>query len=325
MVDREVRAKTRYDEGGAMRIEAPANAAIMEAARGLKEGKLVVIPTETVYGLACNALDSSAVKAVYETKGRPSDNPLIVHISKIEDLQLVARDCGDLCKALAERFWPGPLTLVLKKNKSVPDETTAGLDTIAVRMPSHPVALEIIEKAGCPIAAPSANPFMGLSPTHAKNVDKQIGDKALMVIDGGPCEIGLESTVLDLSGDHPQILRPGGIIRSRIQAVIGMPLGHVPPPSVRRSPGSYERHYAPNSKVVLVDELQADQQGLTLQSPKNRQQIEMPQDPQLYGAELYAALKSLDNDSAEEIFVQMPPHTPEWEAVLDRLEKASAD
>jgi L-threonylcarbamoyladenylate synthase len=308
-----------------MRIEPASPAAILEAAQALKRGELVVVPTETVYGLACNALDPRAVRKVFDAKGRPVENPLIVHIASLEQLKDVAESWPELAEQLAERFWPGPLTLVLPKKESVPSETTAGLDTVAVRIPSHPVALSLITAAGVPIAAPSANVFMGLSPTTAEDVDPRVANQAVMVLDGGRCEIGLESTVVDLSGDHPRILRPGGIPRAEIQAVVGRPLGHLPPPQIKRGPGMYNRHYAPNSKLVLVDKLRDDQPGLTFNGSQSSNQIKMPTDPVAYAASLYRVLRQLDQCGLESIFVERPPDDPEWEAVHDRLKKASAD
>lgn len=308
-----------------MRIEQASPAAVREAADALKRGELVVVPTETVYGLACNALDPVAVQRVFDAKGRPSDNPLIVHISGFEQLCDVAKDWPDLAAQLAERFWPGPLTLVLPKKQNVPDVTTAGLDTVAVRVPSHPVALAVIAAAGVPIAAPSANVFTALSPTAAEDVDPAIADKAVMVLDGGRCEIGLESTVVDLSGEHPRILRPGGVTRSEVQAVVGRPLGHLPPPSIKKGPGMYPRHYAPNAKVVVVEKIDDARPGLTFHEPQTADQIKMPDDPNAYGASLYRALRRLDSTGIRTIYVENPPSHPDWEAVHDRLKKASAD
>ncbi|MCH7904637.1 MAG: threonylcarbamoyl-AMP synthase [Armatimonadetes bacterium] len=308
-----------------MRIEKATTESIKEAARVLREGGLVVIPTETVYGLACDALNVEAVRKVYEVKGRPTENPLIVHIADFDSLGDVAESWPDACERLAERFWPGPLTLVLPRKATVPKETTGGLDTIAVRVPQHPVALDFIREVGGPIAAPSANPFMGLSPTSADAIDPQIGEGAEMVLDGGRCDVGLESTVVDLSGDHPRVLRPGGVTRAQVQAVVGGPLGHHPPPNVKASPGMYPRHYAPQAKLILVTAVADGQVGLKLQGEPCSGQIRMPLDPRAYAANLYAALRSLDQDGVREIAVEMPPESPDWEAVLDRLKKAASD
>lgn len=306
-----------------MVILQPTNEALENAARILREGGVVVIPTETVYGLACNALNPDAVRRVYEIKGRPSTSPLIVHLHSFDQVRSVAESWPKEAEALAKRFWPGPLTMVLPKKDRVPEETTGGLDTVAVRVPNHPIALELIRRTGLPLAAPSANLFMGLSPTTADAVDEAILVDVSMVIDGGPCTIGLESTVLDLSEDHPRILRPGGITRADIQAALGRQLGEVPPLHLRKSPGSHPRHYAPRAKVVLVSKVADDAPGLTLAPAVNDLQIRMPLDARAYGAALYAGLRRLDVLGVEEIQVQAPPDTGEWEAVWDRLNRAS--
>ncbi len=307
-----------------MSIMQPTKDTIRRAAEAIRAGEVVVMPTETVYGLACDANNAEAVRKVFAMKQRPADNPFIVHIDGLHNLGMVASSWPGVCEILARRFWPGPLTVVLPKRATLPSVTTGGLNTVAVRVPNHPVALDLIREAGCPIAAPSANPFMGLSPTTADDVDPRIAEKAAMILDGGPCPIGLESTVLDLSGDNPQILRPGGLPRSLIQATIGVPLGQMPPPSVRKSPGLYRRHYAPNTPVVMIDSLTADQAGLTFEKPAGPHQTQMPRDPVGYAAGLYSALRRLDNGKHEAIYVARPPEGPEWEAVHDRLRKASA-
>ncbi len=307
-----------------MSILTPTPEAIQTAARTIRQGGVVVIPTETVYGIACDALNKDAVMRVFEVKGRPSDNPLIVHISEWDMLEMVAQDIPPLAKKFAEKYWPGPLTLVLPKRPEVPMETTGGLNSVAVRMPRHRVALDVIRQAERPIAAPSANVFMALSPTRAQDIDPEILVEVDVILDGGPCEVGLESTVLDLTDDTPRILRPGAITRADIQAITGRPLGLNPPPDVRKSPGMYRRHYAPNARVVLVDALTEGQIGLSFEEPANPQQIKMPDDPIAYGAVLYTALRRLDKPETDTIFVQEPPDEPQWEAVLDRLRKASA-
>lgn len=306
-----------------MRILKPSPAAILKAAQALRAGQLVVIPTETVYGLAADATNPEAVRKIFAAKQRPSDNPLIVHISDLAQLEAVAGAIPDSAKKLMKRFWPGPLTLVLPKKTSVPEEVTAGLDTVAVRMPSHPVALEVIQVAGTPLAAPSANRFMRLSPTRAENVERAIADQAEMILDGGPCKIGLESTVLDCTEEVPRILRPGGITRANIQAALGYPLGEVPASGERRSPGMYGRHYAPLTPLVLVEQVGGDDAGLIFGNTQNSNQISMPPSAAAYSAVLYDALHRLDQRKVSTIYVQMPPETAEWEAVLDRLRKAA--
>jgi L-threonylcarbamoyladenylate synthase len=302
----------------------PTRDSIAEAARILREGGIVVMPTETVYGLACDALNERAVARVFELKGRPEENPLIVHIAGLDDLPKVAESWPPIVERLAERFWPGPLTMVLPKARGVPLRTTGGLDTVAVRVPDHDIALVLIEESERPLAAPSANLFGRLSPTRAEDVDPGLAKAVPIVLDGGPCRVGLESTVLDLTGDEPRVLRPGGVSRAEIQAVLGRPLGSAPPPSVRKSPGLYQRHYAPKAPVVLVDGLPAGRAGLTFGEPCGPNQVRMPLDPAAYAAQLYVALKRLDDLGVDEICVVLPPSDEHWEAVHDRLKKASA-
>lgn len=308
-----------------MSIVHPTKEAIDEAGRILRNGGVVVIPTETVYGLACDALNPEAVRQVFEIKGRPSENPLIIHLCDAQQLDQVALDIPDLAWKIAERFWPGPLTLVLKKRPEVPMETTGGLETVAVRVPRHFVARDIIRAAGRPIAAPSANVFMGLSPTSVEDLDPEILVDVDLVLDGGRCEIGLESTVIDLTSEVPRILRPGAITRADIQLLIGRPLGHIPHDELRKSPGMHRRHYAPAAPVELVKDHLGDLDcGLTFYEAHGPHQIKMPRDAQAYGAVLYSALKRLDTQKPTRIFVEEPPVEPEWEAVWDRLKKASA-
>jgi L-threonylcarbamoyladenylate synthase len=308
-----------------MTISSPTPEIIEQAGEILLEGGVVVIPTETVYGLACNAMDAMAVRRVFEIKGRPAENPLIIHLANADQLDEVAVEIPALARKLADRYWPGPLTMVLNRSDEVPSETTGGLDTVAVRVPDHAVARAIIEIAGCPIAAPSANVFMALSPTQAEDVDPEILVDVDMIIDGGRCEVGLESTVLDLTQDPPRILRPGAVSRADIQALVGRPLGDLPPSEVRRSPGMYRRHYAPRSPVRLVDRaLQDDECGLTFGAVQSSLQVKMPKEPRAYGAVLYGALKQLDSKGPKAILVEEPPEGVEWEAVWDRLRKASA-
>jgi len=279
------------------------------------------LPTETVYGIAADAMNAEAVRSTFALKGRPADNPLIVHVASMSQALTVAASIPDYAQRLAEAFWPGPLTLVLPKLPSVPDEVTAGLNTVAVRLPSHPVAQAIIRTAGLPLSAPSANLFMSLSPTQADHIAAEIVQGLSCVIDGGPCQIGLESTVVDCTGDVPVILRPGGITRSQIESVVG-PLSYSLP-TERRSPGSYRRHYSPRTPLRLVDQLGQDDFGITLGVPTHLGQIQLPSNPIAYGQALYRTLYELDQLGCPEILVQNPPSTVDWEAVHDRLKKAA--
>ena len=305
-----------------MAVVKPTPEAVAEAGKSLAAGRLVVIPTETVYGLACDALDATAVLKVFRLKGRPPENPLIVHLADADGIGAVAVPSA-LAKQLGERFWPGPLTLVLPKRPEVPYETTGGLDTVAVRVPAHPVARAVIRAARRPIAAPSANLFQGLSPTRAEDVDPAIVRSVDAVLDGGPCEVGIESTVLDLAGPEPVVLRPGGVPRGELQAALGRSLGSLVPPG-RRSPGQYSRHYAPATELRLVEALGSGAAGLTFGEPEHDGQVEMPLDPAAYAVRLYSALRRLDSMGFREIQVEEPPDGPEWEAVWDRLRKAAA-
>ncbi|NJE47420.1 threonylcarbamoyl-AMP synthase [Thermococcus sp. GR7] len=226
------------------------------AAKFILEGKLVAFPTETVYGLGADALNEEAARRIFEAKGRPADNPLIVHIADFDDLKKLAREIPDEARLLAEKFWPGPLTVVLPKKEEVPTVTTGGLDTVAVRMPAHPIALALI-RASTPIAAPSANISGKPSPTLAEHVIDDFYGKIECIIDGGETKIGVESTVVDLSGEKPTLLRPGGLPLEEIEKVIGEVEIH---PAVRgklvdvaRSPGMKYKHYSPNAQVIVVE------------------------------------------------------------------------
>lgn len=227
---------------------------IKEAAEYIKEGKLVAFPTETVYGLGANGLDESAVKNIFLAKGRPQDNPLILHISSIDNLYPLVKEIPDLAYECMERFWPGPLTMLFKKSEVVPSVITAGLDTVAIRMPNHPIALELIKQSNCPIAAPSANLSGTPSPTSAKHVIQDQFGRIDMIIDGGNTGVGLESTVLDLTGDTPIILRPGGITIEDFREFIPnitQDLGTIKEDITPKSPGQKYRHYAPKAEMIL--------------------------------------------------------------------------
>lgn len=231
---------------------------IRQAAKIIKSGNLVAFPTETVYGLGANALDAKSVKKIFIAKDRPSDNPLIVHISDIADLGMLADHIPKVAYDLIDRFWPGPLTIVLKKSKIVPRVTTGNIDTVAVRMPKNKIALALIKESGIPIAAPSANVAGKPSPTMAEHVLDDLSGRINMIIDGGRTKIGIESTVIDLSRKTPMLLRPGGVTLEQLQSVIGKIAVH---PNVRgqkaksahRSPGMKYRHYSPNAKIILIE------------------------------------------------------------------------
>lgn len=306
-----------------MKLLEPTDENIALAADALRRGLLVAMPTETVYGVAADATNREAVRKVFDLKGRPPENPLIVHVATFEQVLPLVREVPPMAKVLADRFWPGPLTLVLHKSDLVPPEVTAGLDTVAIRMPKHPVALSLILAAGMPLAAPSANPFTQLSPTRAEHIDPELAKGIAHVLDGGPCFVGLESTVVDLTMNPPAILRPGGVSRGDIQAALGVPLGQIPSAKMRTSPGMYPRHYAPRVPVRLVECVPPEAAGLVLGQAANAMQIRMPRDAVAYACALYDALHRLDQQEPTAIYVERPDGGPEWEAVVDRLVKAS--
>ena len=276
---------------------------IAHAAELLRAGKLVAIPTETVYGLAANALDEAAVRRIFEAKGRPSSSPLIVHIADMAMARALAREWSSHAEALAARFWPGPLTIIVPKNDRIPDAVTAGLPSVALRMPAHPMALAVIRAANLPLAAPSANRFTQLSPTTAQHVRDGLGDAVDFVLDGGPCAVGIESTVISLAGDVPRILRPGMISRTEIESVIG----HVETGAGVESPGQHPKHYSPRTRVV-IGESPREGRGARVESAN------MPRDAAAYAEQLYSKLHALDQQGYDWIAIELPPDTPEWAA-----------
>jgi L-threonylcarbamoyladenylate synthase len=286
---------------------------IARAAQCIREGGLVTFPTETVYGLGANALDAAAVARIFEAKGRPRSSPLIVHVASIEMARELAAEWPPAAQTLAERYWPGPLTLIVKKRPMVPDIVTAGLATVAVRMPAHPIALELIRAAGVPIAAPSANRFTELSPTAAGHVPPELSD---YILDGGPAQVGIESTVLSLV-DAPAMLRPGVIPISELEAAIGTPIQPPGAETTMMSPGMHPRHYRPRTPLYLgITRRQG--RGAVLRIGK-----EMPADPRAYASVLYETLHRLDAEGLDWIAVEPPPATPEWAGVADRLKRAA--
>lgn len=304
---------------------------IQRAALLLRAGKLVAFPTETVYGLGANALDSEAVAHIFAAKGRPRTSPIIVHVSDLEVTKLVVSEWPEPAQRLAEKFWPGPLTLVLKKQAAVPLLVTAGLNTVGVRMPAHPVALALIAAAQLPVAAPSANRFTQLSPTTAEHVRQSLGDSVDYILDGGACSVGIESTVLSLAGNVPTLLRPGGISRQQIELLIGpVALPSEPVTEAHPSPGMHPRHYSPQTKLLLTHdgELPESGAGAYLQlhhRPRGevRELVNMSSDPAQYASHLYRVLHELDARAYDWIAVDAPPDTPDWEAVRDRLQRAA--
>ena len=281
---------------------------IGQAARLLRGGRLVAFPTETVYGLGANALDAAAVERIFQAKGRPYSSPLIVHVASIEMARGLAREWPEKAETLARRFWPGPLTIVVPKSASVPDVVTAGLPSVGLRMPAHPAARALLEAAKIPIAAPSANRFTELSPTRAEHVSPGLAE---MILDGGQCTVGIESTVVSLTGT-PKILRPGMISQTQIEEAIGP----VDVGAGAESPGQHPRHYSPKTRVVIGD---PPREGRGIRLDFNL----MPFDPAEYAERLYSILHDLDREGYDWIAVEMPPDTPEWAGVRDRLMRAA--
>jgi L-threonylcarbamoyladenylate synthase len=305
---------------------------IEHAARLLRAGKLVAFPTETVYGLGANALDAVAVARIYTVKGRPPTSPLIVHVASIEMAKSLVTDWPRSADQLAKRFWPGPLTLVLPTTTDrVPAIVTAGLGSVGLRMPAHPIALDLIRAAGVPLAAPSANRFTQLSPTKAEHVRRSLGSDVDSILDGGACHVGIESTVLSLVDPQPVLLRPGGISRTELEVVIGrISVASHAPSSAHPAPGMHPRHYSPRTPLFLVTEGDLPQHGrgvyLQYRRPPVRNDVpvlQMPLSAPDYAAALYHRLHEADLGGYDWIAVELPPHSPEWEAILDRLRRAA--
>lgn len=315
---------------------------IERAAQFLRAGGLVAFPTETVYGLGANALDAEAVARIYAVKGRPGTSPLIVHVASIDMAQSLVANWPENANRLARRFWPGPLTLVLEKQLEnqpvIPAIVTAGLPTVGLRMPAHPIALALIRAAGVPLAAPSANRFGELSPTTADHVRRSLGNAVDFILDGGPCQVGIESTVLSLTEPKPILFRPGGISRTELEAIIGPVVSaqEVQAGALRTgahpAPGLHPRHYSPRTTLYLVSngKLPAQGRGIYLQhaSPPNRpdiKTIQMPTAVADYAAALYEKLHEADTANVDWIAVDLPPNAPDWEAVQDRLRRAASN
>jgi L-threonylcarbamoyladenylate synthase len=299
-----------------------------QAAALLRHGGLVALPTETVYGLCANALDPGAVARIYEAKGRPPTSPLIVHVCSLEMARGLAARWPAGAETLAVRYWPGPLTIVVEKREHVPDIVTAGLPTVGLRMPSHPVMIDVIRRAGVPLAAPSANPFMALSPTTAAHVRLSMGRSVDLVVDGGACEVGIESTVISLAGGQPVLLRPGIISRDQLEATLGEPVAiGLRPEGAHPSPGMHQRHYSPKTPVILTGGGRLPPgRGAYLRlgtAAPAELEIAMPLDAAGYARSLYAALHKADEAGLEWIAVESPPLGAEWDAIRDRLKRAA--
>ena len=313
---------------------APTSSEIAHAADLLRAGRLVAFPTETVYGLGANALDADAVARIYAAKRRPATSPLIVHVASSEmakSLLAASFPWPETAELLTREFWPGPLTLVLPKSPSIPPIVTAGLSTVGLRMPCHPIALALIHAAGVPLAAPSANRFTQLSPTTADHVRRSLDADVDYVLDGGPCTVGIESTVLSLAEARPVLLRPGGISRAQIESLIGpLDSAHAPEAGAHPAPGMHPRHYSPRTPLYLVPDGKLPQSGhgIYLQHARapqgnNAEIRQMPLSATDYAAQLYRVLHEADTAKVNWIAVDLPPNRGEWEAVHDRLHRAA--
>ncbi|MEW2635314.1 L-threonylcarbamoyladenylate synthase [Streptomyces sp. NPDC048389] len=312
---------------------------IEKAAGVLRAGGLLALPTETVYGLGANAEDPDAVARIFQVKGRPPSHPLIVHIGAAEQLDDWVEEVPQAARLLAEHFWPGPLTLVLRRGHRVPLEATGGLETVAVRVPDHPVALALLSAFGGGVTAPSANRFGSVSPTTAAHVRAELGDAVDFVLDGGPCQVGVESTIVDVTGDMPAILRPGGVTREDLEAALGHPVA-VPSTSGVRVPGQHPSHYAPRARVVLVEpgkvvaeaELAQDaghQVGVFLPSSlvgaevKAHAVVALPGSLDAYAHGLYGFLRELDERGCDLIVACLPAEEGLGLAIGNRLRRAA--
>jgi len=323
--------------------------AIARAADLLRQGRLVAFPTETVYGLGADASNPDAVTAIFKAKGRPADHPLIVHIADIDSLGDWASTVPDTALKLADRFWPGPLTIILNKKPEVPPAVTGGQQTVGLRMPDHPVALALLKSFGGGIAAPSANRFCRISPTQAKHVSEELGDAVDMILDGGSCQVGVESTIIDLSGGKPRLLRPGHVTQQQIEAALQIELlmpstPAAPAPEISeeiRAPGMMTVHYAPTTPAIRcsaeqlpdkIRQLIADGKRIGLLSYQLEimeinqiRVLRLPEQAGNYAQSLYAALRELDSLQLDLILVEQPPQTASWQAINDRLSKASVE
>ncbi|HEX9758975.1 MAG TPA: L-threonylcarbamoyladenylate synthase [Nitrospiria bacterium] len=308
----------------------------------LRKGGLVAFPTETVYGLGARVFDSKAISKIFNVKGRPSDNPLIVHVADLKQFTLVVKKVPPVAEKLIKAFWPGPLTLILPRASKVPPQVSAGLFTLAVRMPNHPLALHLLQELGEPVAAPSANRSGRPSPTQANHVRNELGNEVKMVLDGGPCPVGLESTVLDITKGVPRILRPGQITLENLEAVIGkvLPYETSSEDSLVKSPGSKHSHYVPNVRIILIPEKEYTKEcerwkrsGKKL-GVLSRKKFDVPKegflfyrqcegDDALYAQNLFSAFRDAEAKGVEVLLVEQVAKKGLGVAIMDRLERAA--
>lgn len=312
-----------------MTILPPTQESIQTATNLLKNGGIVAFATETVYGLGCDTFNEEAIQKIYQTKGRPPQNPMIAHVLDKGWCHQLTGGWNDTCDKLAHLYWPGPLTIVLPKSKAVPRAACGGRETIAIRCPKHPIARQLLAAFGKPISAPSANKTGYISPTTAQHVEDEYGGN-IQVIDGGPCENGIESTVISLVGT-PTILRLGLITTEALEVVVGIVHKQINT-TQSDSPGTTKQHYSPHTKTTLVSEQEMNTINdpmcgtmALIGSPKrSAQNTQMPLAPKEYGELLYATLRELDRVSISHIYIESPPNTLIWEAITDRLIRCSS-
>jgi L-threonylcarbamoyladenylate synthase len=321
--------------------------AVRRAAELLRAGEVVALPTETVYGLAANALDEQTVAKIFQIKGRPAHNPIIVHVASLEMARCCVKEFPATAEKLAKSFWPGPLTLVLPRAKEIPEIVAAGGATVGIRWPSHPFIQAVIRECGFPLAAPSANLSGCVSPTNAEHVRQQLGSKIPLIVDGGQSQVGIESTVLDLTVNPPKVLRPGMIHAESLAAICGevqSPKSKVQSPeSAPRSPGLLAKHYSPKAKLFVLDWQDEAELGIKIKNLKLKtkncfiiahtripsgetfgQVSVIPHDAEAFARALYAELHRCDEGGGAVIVVEAPPDLPEWAGIADRLRRAAA-
>jgi len=322
-------------------IEAATPDNIERAVAGLRAGSLIGLPTETVYGLAADASNAEAVAKIFAAKGRPADHPLIVHVASAQAAQAWASDWNDAAAKLADAFWPGPMTLIVKRAPQVLDAVTGGQDTVGLRVPSHPVAQAVLTAFAAGVAAPSANQFGQVSPTTAEHVAAEFPQQLLMILDGGASEVGIESTIIDVSGSTPRVLRPGRVRTTEIERVLGAPLGQAGADAPRVS-GALASHYAPRTQTLMLGTARLKMQLRAWRQAQDRgpsrcvithsfdvepgerlRTVRLAADAETWEFELYALLRELDEQRYGTLIVETPPETPEWDAVNDRLRRAT--
>jgi L-threonylcarbamoyladenylate synthase len=318
-----------------MRMLEPTDQAIEEAVQRLRDGQLVAFPTETVYGLGADASNPQALRRLYQAKGRPTGHPVIVHLAQVEQIEQWAAEVPEAARRLAAALWPGPLTLILRRAASVSDQVTGGQDTVGLRIPSHPVARRLLSAFGSGVAAPSANKFGRLSPTSAADVAEDFAEEVSVILDGGSCDVGIESTIVDFSSGSPRVLRPGMITAEQIAALVGPLSGSTP--GGPRAPGTLPAHYAPRTPCRLVPphDLKGELTALTEagkrvcvlsfqeSADKASGWIVASAEPARYAHDLYRSLRRLDRQGADIILIEKVPDDQQWSGIADRLKRAS--